>query len=36
MQYIKIRIEQAKEDIAAGQIVDGEVFFDNLLNGKFD
>ncbi len=36
MQYLKIRVEQAKEDIAAGRMIDGDVFFDDLLNGKFD
>lgn len=36
MQYLKSRVEQAKKDIAAGQLIDGGVFFDSLLNGDFD
>lgn len=36
IQYLKIRVEQAKEDIAAGRIIGGDAFFDDLLNGKFD
>jgi len=36
MQYLKIRMEQAKKDIASGQIIDGNAFFDDLLNGKLD
>ncbi|KTD32891.1 prevent-host-death family protein [Legionella nautarum] len=36
MQYLKKRVEQAKEDIASGRIADGDVFFDDLLKGKFD
>lgn len=36
MQYLQTRVEQAKEDIAAGQLIEGHVFFDDLLNGKFD
>jgi len=36
MQYLKTRVEQAKEEVAAGRIIDGDVFFDDLLNGKFD
>lgn len=36
LQYLKTRIEQAKEDIAAGQILEGDVFFQDLLNGAFD
>jgi prevent-host-death family protein len=36
MLYLKTRVEQAKEDIAAGRIVDGDVFFDDLFHGKFD
>ena len=36
MQYLKTRVEQAKEDVAAGRIIEGNVFFDDLLNGKFD
>ena len=36
MQYLKHRIEQAREEIAAGRLIDGESFFDELLSGKFD
>jgi hypothetical protein len=32
IQYLKKRVEQAKEEIASGRIVDGDVFFDDLLN----
>ncbi|AWN75937.1 TPA: type II toxin-antitoxin system Phd/YefM family antitoxin [Legionella pneumophila] len=33
MQYLKTRVEQAKEDVAAGRIIEGDVFFDDLLSG---
>ncbi len=36
MQYLKARVEQAKQDVAAGRIIEGDIFFDDLLNGKFD
>ncbi len=36
MQSLKNRVIQAKEAIALGHIVDGDVFFDDLLKGKFD
>ena len=36
LQYLKARVAQAKEDIAAGQTIEGHAFFDDLLNGKFD
>lgn len=36
MQYLKTRVEQAKEDVAAGRMIEGDMFFDDLLNGKFD
>jgi prevent-host-death family protein len=36
MQYLKTRVEQAKEGIATGQIIGGPALFDELLNGKFD
>ncbi|MDI9818068.1 MULTISPECIES: type II toxin-antitoxin system Phd/YefM family antitoxin [unclassified Legionella] len=36
MQYLKTRVDQAKEDVAAGRIIEGDVFFNDLLNGKFD
>jgi hypothetical protein len=35
-QYLKIRVAQAKEDIAAGRTVDGKQFIDDLVNGVFD
>lgn len=34
--FLQNRVEQAKEDIASGRVIDGELFFDDLLNGKFD
>lgn len=36
MQHLKTRVEQAREDIAMGRAIDGNVFFDDLLKGKFD
>ncbi len=36
IQNLKTRVEQAKKDMTAGRIIDGNVFFDDLLNGKFD
>ncbi|HHF7344297.1 TPA: type II toxin-antitoxin system Phd/YefM family antitoxin [Legionella feeleii] len=36
IQYLKTRVEQAKEDIANGRLIEGNAFFDELLNGKFD
>lgn len=36
IQYMKMRVEQAKEDIATGRLIEGNAFFDELLNGKFD
>lgn len=36
IQYLKTRVEQAKEDIANGRHIEGNAFFDELLNGKFD
>ncbi|KTD25992.1 MULTISPECIES: type II toxin-antitoxin system Phd/YefM family antitoxin [Legionella] len=36
IQYLKMRVEQAKEDIATGRLIEGNAFFDELLNGKFD
>ncbi|AHE65648.1 type II toxin-antitoxin system Phd/YefM family antitoxin [Legionella oakridgensis] len=36
MQYLKTCIKQAKEDIATGRTIEGSIFFDDLLNGKFD
>lgn len=36
MQQLKARVEQAKEDVIAGRTMDGTIFFDNLLAGKFD
>jgi hypothetical protein len=31
MQRLIARVEQAKEDVLAGRTVDGEYFFDNLV-----
>jgi prevent-host-death family protein len=36
MQYLKTRVAQSKEDVASGRIIQGDVFFDDLFNGKFD
>lgn len=36
MQYLKSRVDQAKKDIAGGKIIDGDAFFNDLINGKFD
>lgn len=36
MQNLKALVAQAKEDIAAGRVIEGDLYFDNLLNGKFD
>ena len=36
MQHLKMRVEQAKEDIAAGRVVNGDTFFDDLINGNHD
>ena len=36
MQHLKMRVEQAKEDIAAGRVVNGDIFFDDLINGNHD
>lgn len=36
IQNLKTRVEQAKKDMAAGRIIEGNVFFDDLLNGKLD
>ena len=36
MHYLKTRVDKAKHDIDTGRIVEGDVFFDDLLNGKFD
>ena len=36
MNVLKNRVKQAKEDILAGHITDGDPFFDDLLNGRFD
>lgn len=36
MQQLKARIQQAKNDIAKGNILDGHDFFGDLLDGKFD
>ena len=36
MNALKNRIEQAREDIMASRITDGDHFFDDLLNGKVD
>lgn len=36
VQYLEYRIKQAREDIALGNVCDGEEFIDDLLAGKFD
>ncbi|MDF1826933.1 MAG: type II toxin-antitoxin system Phd/YefM family antitoxin [Legionellaceae bacterium] len=36
MQQLKNRVEQAKEDIAAGRTVDGDMLFDHLLKDGSD
>lgn len=36
IKYLQSRIAQAKEEIANGQVVDGEAFMQNLMDGKFD
>ena len=36
MNLLKDRVHQAKKDIMAGNISDGDAFFDDLLNGKFE
>lgn len=36
MQYLHTRVEQAKKDIANGQVIAGDVFFEELLKGKYD
>lgn len=36
MNALKNRIEQVKEDIMASRTTNGDQFFDDLLNGKFD
>ncbi|KTD60710.1 type II toxin-antitoxin system Phd/YefM family antitoxin [Legionella shakespearei] len=36
MQYLKTRVEQAREEMAMGRTIDGNAFFDELLNGTFD
>ncbi|CAM3609338.1 Phd_YefM [Vibrio aerogenes CECT 7868] len=36
LQLLQARASQAKADIAAGDLIDGETFFDELEAGKFD
>lgn len=36
MQNLRNRVAQAKEELAAGRLIDGESFFDELLSGNFD
>jgi len=36
MQNLKNKIVQAKKALAAERLIDGEIFFDELLAGKFD
>jgi prevent-host-death family protein len=36
MKVLKNRVKQANEDIMAGRITEGDLFFDNLLNKKSD
>ena len=36
MRYLKEKLTQAKNDIDNGRVVDGPIFFDDLLAGKYD
>jgi len=36
INLLKNRVEQAREDITKGHITDGDLFFDDLLDEKFD
>lgn len=36
LQLLQARMAQAKADIAAGNFIDGESFFDELESGKYD
>ena len=36
MCYLKEKLARSKEDMENGRVVDGHVFFDNLLAGKYD
>lgn len=36
IQYLQTRIAEAKKDIIAGNLIEGNAFFEDLLNGKFD
>ncbi len=36
LELLQLRAERAKEQIAAGETVDGEEFFDRLLQGNDD
>ncbi|QEW05953.1 type II toxin-antitoxin system Phd/YefM family antitoxin [Nitrincola iocasae] len=36
LQLLQARMAQAKADIAAGNLIDGESFFDELESGKYD
>ena len=36
MRYLKEKLTQAKEDVANGRVADGQTFFNDLLNGKYD
>ncbi|HGN0870254.1 TPA: type II toxin-antitoxin system Phd/YefM family antitoxin [Providencia alcalifaciens] len=36
LQLLQARAAQAKADIAAGDLIDGEAFFDELGAGKYD
>ena len=33
---LKNRVKQAKAEILAGHVIEGDSFFDDLLSGKFD
>jgi len=36
LQLLQMRVAQARSDVEAGNIVDGEIFFDELESSKFD
>ena len=36
MRYLKEKLAQAKDDIDNGRLVDGPIFFDDMLAGKYD
>jgi prevent-host-death family protein len=36
MSYLKEKLARSKDDVEKGRVVDGPVFFDDLLSGKYD